>query len=889
MRLLRQFLTRVMRRRREADLNDELRAFYEASVEAKLAAGMPRAQAERAARIELGSPAAVREWVGDVEWGSLVRGIGRDGRHAARVLWRSPGFTGAAVLILALGIGATTAIFSVVDAIVLRPLPIAEPERVVSLHRLVGTRDSRGFMYPPYERFHQATSAAFDRVSASGSMPVRTRLADGTFMPNATFVTSDYFELLGIRPAAGRFFVPDEHGPGASVAVVLTDAFWRARMASDPAVVGGTMVIAGTAATIVGIAPRGFRGIKLDSPTDLFLPLMSTSVVLPPGNYLHETTVMIDGAGFSPQTWLDITARLRPGVTLAQADALVSTIEIDAPSAHPQVSGPVRLVPTSTAALPEQTRGDAHRFAGLLLAVVALVLLLGCANLAGLLLARNEQRRRELTVRLALGARPSHVARLVMLEAAAVAVLGGAAGIVAANWLLQVMSAFVLPGRIDVDTLQIGLTWRILLVSAGLSVFTAITIGLLPALAAARMSILGGLQARGGAPARAAVRAALVTAQVAMSLVLLVGASLFVRSLQNALGTDIGIDTARVGYARVAFWGTDHDAARRAAYVREVLDRLHAIPGVESATVGSLPLAASPGSTPAFRIDGVQRQMPQTLVYSAGPNYFQTVGIPITSGRAFTREDHAPAAPPVVIVNEAFARQAWPGETPLGRRLAEPQRGPDLLVIGVAPDGKHLNLTESGRPAIYMPWHLASGPRFWETFAIRGARADTLLPAVEREIRQADSTLVIHIVATLEDRLEELAMTQRIGASVLGWFAVLALALAAAGVYGLIAFAVARRTGEIGIRLALGARPQDVVATMMRRSLVPVMAGVGLGLAGGYALTRLTAGFLFGIQPQDPLSFALGSAALILAAALAAYVPARRAARVDPVVALRAE
>ncbi len=813
-----------------------------------------------------------------------------DARYALRLLRGSPGFTLAAVLTLGLGIGATTAIFTLVEAILLRPLPIDEPQRVVVLQVPEGDRLSRTFLYSTFVRYREGAGQVFESIAASGERGFRVSIGSDTRLANVAFVTEDYFSTAGIRAARGRTFVSDEHRQGAEPAVVLTDAFWRARMGADPTVVGQKITVADRHATIVGVAPRGYRGLQLDSPQDMFIPLSTAALVLPPANYFSDTVIRIGSGGYAPQSWLEITGRLRDGMSKAQAESVLSTIV-----AEPARKGPprvVRLVEASNAALSPRTQADTTRFSALLGMVVALVLLVGCANLAGLILARNEQRRREASVRLALGARRDQVIRLFMIESLILSILGGVAGLAVAAWMIQIMNAFVIPGGINLEALQLGLTGRILLFAAGAALFTTLLTGLMPAIAGSRVDVVSGLKAQGAAATsgRSRARSMLVTIQVAISLILLITGGLFVRSLQTALATDVGTDAERLAYANIPFWSGGYDAARIAHFHDTLLSRLRDMPEIESATFGDLPLASSPDSTPWFGIDGIKQRLPQTAELYCGPDYFKTTGIQLASGREFGVQD-TDGSLPVVIVNESFARRAWPNQNPIGRQLSLMPSTQALEVVGVARDGKYYNLREEARLALYLPWqqHQARGT-MWGTVIVRSrGAARVALPILLRKIREFDPALPISRPGTLEDRIGSLAMTQRVGASFLSWFSALALALAVLGIYGLIAHSVARRTNEIGVRLALGAEPRDVVTLTMRRSFAPVAAGITLGLIGAYALTRLAAAFLFGIAPHDILSFAGATLCLLIAASVASYIPARRAARVDPMIALRAE
>ena len=668
---------------------------------------------------------------------------------------------------------------------------------------------------------------------------------------------------------------------------VVTDAFWRTRMFADPNAVGRELRLGDAKATVIGVAPRGFRGLEIASPVDLFLPLLSAPAVLPEGNYFSENLIRIADRGYSPQVWLDITARLRPGVSLTQAEALLSSITIDPIQKRP--GAPLRLLPASAAALSFRSGADTRRFMTVLVIVVCLVLLLGCANLTGFILARNEQRRREIVVRLALGASPMRVMRLFFSETLLLAVFGGIGSLAVAVWMLHAMSGFVLPGGVDVEALQLALTGRLLIFSIIAALFTAMVTGILPAVLSSRPDVVGGLSGRSNAVLSGSgiTGGLLVAGQIAITLVLVLGATLFLRSLRVALGTEVGTDVHQLAYAQVSLWGAGYDKTRLAGLNQDLVARLNGFPGVERTTYGALPLAGFPGSTPAFKIDGVARQLPQTLIFPAGPEYFETLGIQVIAGAGLGPEDHS-AGRAGAVVNESFAREAWAGSDPLGRRVFVQPQGPELEIVGVARDGKYGSLGEAGRLAVYIPWRLQRNMRSSETIIVRtrgNARAS--VAAIQREIRARDPALAILSAGTLEDRMKELAITQRIGVTLLGWFSALALALAILGVYGLVAHAVASRTTEIGIRIALGALASDVVRLMVIRVLIPVTVGVAIGIAGAYSLSRLARNFLFGVEPHDPLSYGLAVVVLLFVVMLASYIPARRAGRVDPMVALR--
>ncbi len=717
----------LMRRDRvDAELDEELRDYLVSAVDAKVAAGMTRDEAVRHARAELGSPAAVRDWVRDAGWESRLESLWQDVRHAARALRRSPGFTVAATVTLALGIGATTAIFTIVEAVILRPLPIADADRVVTLQIAEPGTTQRMFTYPTFSRFRDHGTAAFDTVAASGNAGLRVRAGGEMRQVLAAFVTENYFDVLGIHPSHGRSFAASEHLAGAAPTVVVTDAFWRARMGADPAAIGQQIQVADTYATVVGVTPRSFNGLKLGSPVDLFLPLMTTSLVLPPANYLSDTPATIGGGRYSPQAWMEIIGRLKRDASIQQAVASVPAANLVRPGRSPRDATETRLVPTTSAALSPGTQADTRRFATLLAAVVTLVLLVGCANLSGLLVARIEQRRRETAVRVALGAGRGRVARLFLAESVLLSTAGALGGLLLAHWMLQAMSDFVIPGRIRIESLQLGLTTSVILFSGAAAVFTALITGLLPAVLGSRVNIASGLARRviGPAPGRGVARAALVAAQVGISLILVAGAMLFVRSVREALATNVGADASRVAYATVSFWTAGYDDARLARFNLTMVERLSGSPGVERASFGGLPLAAVSGSTQAFRIDGAGRRFPDTLEFPCGPDYFATVGIEVVAGRALSTDDGRLGAPPAVVINEAFALHAWPGQNPVGRRVFIEPQGPEFLVVGVARDGKYPE--SGGRRA----------PRFVHALAHRAAQCGRRQGNLHRAVRR---------------------------------------------------------------------------------------------------------------------------------------------------------
>ena len=626
-----------------------------------------------------------------------------DLRYGCRSLLRSPGFTAANVLTLGVGTGATIAVLALLDAVLLRPLPLEDPDRTVTLQRHFEDGASRGFVYPEFERIREASGELFEGVAGSGVRGARVTTPAGARMVSAGFVTERFFDVVGARPVLGRGFATSEHRLGADPVVVLSDAFWRSRLGADPSVLGARVRTGDRDATVVGVLPRGIRGLDLTRPADLFLPLRAAPLVLPPANYLADTVIAIDGLGFSPESWISITGKLRPGVSAARAEAALTALA--APHSEAEESEAVTLVPTASAALPFRSRAETERFVGLLVVVVGLILLVGCANLAGLMLARNEQRRGEAAIRVALGASRLRLLRFFLTETLLLAGSGAFAGLLVSVLLLQVSSRFVLPGGVPVGTLDFG--WSGSLVAFGLlaAVMTALLCGLMPALQILRSEALPVLQRHptSGRAGAGRMRAVLLAGQVAMTLVLVIGAALFVRSLRAAVTADIGVDAERTVYVSVSFRSSSYDQVRVAEFYDRVGSRVGAIPGVERVTFGHLPLVAAALGTPEVTVGGRPRRLPQLAwIFMGGPAYARTVGLALRSGRDIGRRD-VEGSEAVALVNESLARRLWPGRSALGQRFTFLPLQGDVQVVGVVRDGKYRRLREAAGFAVYLP------------------------------------------------------------------------------------------------------------------------------------------------------------------------------------------
>lgn len=814
-------------------------------------------------------------------------GLWHDTRAGLRSLARSPGFVAVATLSLGLGLAANTVIFSLLNALFLRPLPIAEPQRVVSVytsdysHSLYGASS-----YPDYLDF-RAQQQAFEELVAYAPMPVSLDAGGGPERALAERVSAADFGGLGLRASLGRgLLAADDDAPDVAL---VSHALWQRRFGSDPALMGRRLWVNGRPVTVVGVAPAGFRGLLRGLDVGLWLPLRSRAAA-------SAEDALTNRGGRS----LFLLGRLRPGVTLEQAQAQFDAVGQRQFEAHRESWSDIRgqgrrvtLVPESGSRVLPDLRGPLAAFLGLLTTGVGLVLLVACTNLAGLLLARATARQREIGLRLALGAGRARLLRQLVTESVLLALPGGVLGVLLAAWGTQALSAFQPPLPVPVH-LDLGLDARVLGFACALTLATGVLFGLAPALEATRLDLLPALRdvgAAGGGRRAARLRRALVVGQVAVSLLLLGGAGLFLRSLARAQAIDPGFKTRRVLLASLApSLGGYGEDERRGLYER-LLERVTGLPGVVSASLTtSVPLSAD-GGRRGVSIEGYGAQVGEDLEVPAaavGPDYFATLGLPLVRGRGPSGSDRA-GAPPVAVVNETFARRYWPGQDPVGRRLSlSGDQGPFLEVVGVARDAKYRTLGEEPLPFVYTA--LLQEETADATLLVRtDGDPSALAPSLKAALRGFDPRLPVFDLRTLRSSLGLALLPARLAGAVAGAAGTLALLLSAIGIYGITAWSVARRTREVGLRMALGARPGDVLRMMVRQGLRLTLTGLALGGAATLALGRLLRGWLYGVGPADPPAL-LGAAALLGSVALAAcWLPARRAARADPVAALRAE
>ena len=805
----------------------------------------------------------------------------QDLRYALRTLTKSPGFSAAAILILALGIGANAAIFSLVDAVVLKPLPgVARPKDLVDL---TGATVS----YPWYRSVRESTRA-FDGLAAWRQRELAFVSAGVAERAVGAVVSGNYFEVLGVRPSQGRVIVPADEESGDAVAVIA-ERLWRTRLGSDPAVVGKTIRLNGASFVVVGVAPGGFRGTSFGLAPDLWVPI---------GSWPRLATGRFDSLGLQKRgwSWLSLLGRRRAEVSIAQAQSEIDAATRQQHSAFPDdAPDDMRLVlrPTVTDAAGFGESGNPVGFLALLAAAVAVALAIACANLGNLLLTRAAARRREIAVRQALGASRFRLLRQLLTESAVLAFLGGGAGLLVAGWALSLAERLPLPAGASIATFAPALDPRAFAFAFLLSAATALAFGLLPALHASRNAPVAALKnVDGGGPRPSSLRNALVVTQVSLCLALLVGAGLLGRSLQRALSTDLGFQPGGLVLASINPGLQRYDAARAETLLRELPRRLAASPGIRGASWMELVPLSGGQAVESFAVPGRPAPAGKPLeaeVNVLGGGFCRVMGIPLVSGREFDDAVDRPVSEPVIMVNEAMAKLYWPGRNAVGERL---DIGGLRTIVGVTRDFRTGALGDAPVPQIYLPL-VQRIPESGLGALTLVARADGpgagAAAVISAEAHRIDPSLPVSGIRSFESELGSQLLAQRLGSALLGLFGVLSLGLAAVGIYAVVSYAVARRIREIGIRMALGARAADVTSLVFSQSARPIAVGLGLGLALGAAEARLLREFLFEVSPLDPVTFA--AVALLLAAcgAAAAWLPARRAARIDPMAALRSE
>ncbi len=804
----------------------------------------------------------------------------QDIKYGFRTLARTPTFTAVAIAILALGIGANTTIFTIVDSLFFEPPPhVAEPDRLVRLYRTADYTQGGALSYPDYA-YYRDNNVVFDGVYAYDprGLALTAISTGGSTQINGWLVAASYFEVLGVRMALGRPFVRGEGNiPGGEPVAVISHRFWRRSFGEDSSVVGATLTLNGHPFIVIGVAPEGFRGASpTEMPPEVWLPMTMRSVLLPTTmDYFNRVEAQI-------LYWVSAMGRLKPGVSIEQAQANMEAMGLSLAESFVEWNEG-QSATAATYRFPARDRGSLITMAGMLAVVVAIVLLIASVNIAILLLARASSRAKEMGVRIALGAGRGRVIRQMLTESLLLGLGGGVLGYVVAFWsagLAANMMPFTFAVRFTPDL-------GVLAFAIGLAAGTTMLFGCVPALQASRMDVASEIQ-RGRSPGRSLIRNALVVGQVGLSILLVTGAVLFARSLNTARAIDLGFETERRLIVGVNFRNHGYDRSRAMTFIESALQRVASIPGVEAvSTVQMIPFMGiwmddftASGVTPP---EGQDRF--DSGFNSVGPDYFRTMGVPLVAGREFTVQDGVGASG-VVIVNEVIAARVWPGQDAIGKQVRV--SGVDRAVVGVARNATYYNLGEEPRAQFYIPTLQDSG--FSTAFLVRTAGPPLAsLRLVQNEINTLDPNLAVSRTLTMEDALDSEIGRYRVSATLVSIFGFLALLLATVGLYGVLSYLVVQRTREIGIRVALGATRAKVGATVLVQGMKLAAAGIVIGVAGALAGAKFVTSFLYGISPRDPVTFVMVPLVLAAVACVASFLPARRATRVDPMVALRSD
>jgi predicted permease len=893
-----------LRGRLDADLHDEIRFHLEERAKEFMEAGLDADAAWRAALDAFGDvekiEAEVRGWAKTGGWKrrgwEMISSLLHDIRYAVRTLVNKPGFTMVALATLALGIGANTAMFSVVHATLFRAPPVQDPDGLIA----VFTTSRRGFprsstSYPDFLDYRDRSTRVADLAgTASISASLGNEGESAEFVQVET-VTGNFFSLLGVPPGLGRMLQPQDDvlGGGALVAVLRHD-LWQDRFGGDPTVVGQSIRLNQVAFEVVGVAPPNFTGMRLGEGPQIWIPMQSR-----PTASGGPFDVRWESRG---NRWMGMSiGRLVPGSTVEQARAELLSISDQLAEEDPAARGPrsVTVDELSGYQLPAGGESQIKGFVWLLLGVAGLTLLLACANLANLLLARASARNRELGVRLAIGAGRGRLVRQLLTESTVLAGIGAGLGVLLASVLLKLLGGFQLPGAVTVASLGIGLDGRLLVVAGGTSLMTILLFGLVPALQATRPDLVHALKGdsvRDGTARSDRLRQGLIALQIATCTVLLVGSGLFLRTLQEGLSADLGVRTEGVAIARFNLGLLRYEPSEVLAFADELQTRAGRLPGVEAVSLSSrVPLQRGGAIGYMAEVDGYQippdEEMRVDMVF-VSPGYFESIDLPLLQGRGFDRSDDD-SGQDVIVVSESMAEKYWPNGNALGGTVDIGGRGErPTRVIGVSANTTWNGLEDDVTNYAFVP--LASSAdmvsRIPLTLAVRTTRdARDLLPAIRAEIQALEPELPLQSLVTMEDHVNRVLMPQRMGAALLSGFGLLALLLAALGIAGVVSFTVNQKRRDIGVRMALGAGGTQVVGLLLGSMARPIVLGLVVGLVTARVLARTVESFMFRVDATDPGTYGLIAFGLVIVAALATLLPARRATRIDPIQVLKAE
>jgi predicted permease len=905
MKSLRIFASRLLgifkKRKLDGDLDRELRAHIDALAEENMRRGMNEQEARRAASREFGGIEQTRESYRDQRGLPFFETLAQDLRYASRMLVKNPGFTAVTILTLALGIGANTGLFSLVNSVLLGNLPVRHPQELVVIKYTDDRSQQReeDFSYPMYLAIRDKNTVFLNVLTRSG-VSFNASYGGQSERAAGEMVSGNYFETLAVEPFLGRLIGPeDDRIPGAHPVAVLSYGYWQRRFGSDPAIVGKNIILNENPIRIIGITPPGFYGTELSSNPDIRVPMMMATVFRPvPANRLQNPR----------HRWMTVLARRKPEVTVAQAEASLDILYHQILAAEVQELGASVNAHDKERALASRIRlepgnqGFAHlrtemeRPLLLMFSVTGIVLLVACANLANLLLARNAKRRQEISVRLAIGAGRGRLIRQWLTESLLLSVLGGSAGILVAYWAKTALLGF-LPANYSAN-IHAPMDFLVLGFALLASLITGLLFGLAPALQLSSTGVSIALRADSPSIASGerffSLRSALIFLQVALSLPLLIGAGLFLHSLRNLRGVNMGFVKENVFLATLNPSMNSYPQERIKSLYEDLLARVRTLSGVRAASLTTSSLISGGWDQESVKVEGYQpgpdeNMSPNAAVIS--PGYFATLGIPFVEGRDFTEQDAA-SRPKVVIINETMAHYFFGTKDPLGKKIGtddDPKAPPDREIIAVVKDAKYVHLSEAPRRHFYAP--MAQEPRLFDmTLQVRtSGDPEKIGDLVRAQVRDLDRNLPLYATTTLEVQIDDSLAEERLLTWLSSLFGLLATLVASLGLSGVVAFSVARRTREIGIRMALGAQPGDILQNVVSHMAFLVALGMAAGLAAAYGLSRLLGSMLFEVGARDPLAFAGACFLLGAVAALAAYLPARRATEVDPVVALRCE
>ncbi|HEV8146977.1 MAG TPA: ABC transporter permease [Bryobacteraceae bacterium] len=898
------------RRDKEADLRAELEFHLAEEAEERQTTGLADDAARHAARRDLGNLTLVQENTRSTWTWTFWEQLGQDLRYALRTMLRNRTFTALAALSLALGIGANTAIYSFMDSILLRALPVSDPASLVMLNwnspgrnsvmkAMSGSTwgDSKSvtsgiFPYPAFELF-QKNDALFSTVFAHRrARNLSVTIQGQGHIANGAYVSGDYFRGLEVVPSAGRLIFRDDDSIGAQPVVVVSQAFSERHFGRAVNATTQSILINSVPFTIIGVTPPGFFGVDPSAAPELYIP-MHANLALETGQFGAKAEHYLAKNYY----WIEVMGRLRPGVSLTQAQAALAPqfhqwVESTAATDADRVRLPTLVVREGAGGL-DTLRRRYSKPLYVLMTMVGLILAIACANVANLLLARAAARRREIALRLSVGAGRLRLIRQLLTESVLLASLGGALGIGFALWGMRFLTFLLANGDANF-TLHAEMNWRVLGVAAAISLLTGVLFGLAPALQSTRVDVIPALkEAQTGQAAgrrslfRVNLSQALVTVQIALSLLMLIAAGLFVRTLANLQSVELGFNRENVLLLSINAREAGHKGADLLAFYGDLLKRLREIPGVRDAGFSDSSLIGA-GFGLDIKVPGITNH-PDTRIMSVGPGFFQTMQIAFLTGRAPDERDR-PGTPAVAVINEMFAKHYFPDQNPLGRHLVlgTAPNTRDMEVVGVTRNARYGRLTDDFRPILFFTYDQGYPEPRQMVYALR-VNGDPLVhaSAVREILRQADPRVAISNIRTQAALIDQSINQEIVFARLCTGFAILALVIACVGLYGTVSYNVSRRTGEIGIRMALGARRGIVVRMILRQVVILAAVGLAIGLPAALALSKLVATFLFATKPNDPVTITVGVAILLSAALLAGYAPARRASHIDPLVALR--